>query len=108
MNMCGNFAKALAWSGVIVESERFDFFPPIPRELCVNPLVVISDNRKTPVKVFNLASIRTQIPGHEGRQRWVFLMRLRFKSIYLQSRQSGWLKVCWPCQVYAQHQFALD
>lgn len=106
--MCGNFAKATAWSGVIVDSERLFFFSPIPSELCVNPLVVISDNRKTPVKVFHLAPIRTQIPGHKGRQRWVFLMRSRFKSIYSQSRQSGRLKVCWPCQVYAQHQFALD
>lgn len=102
----GNFAKATAWPGVIVDSVRSP--PPILSELCVNPLAVISDNRKTPVKVFHLAPIRTQIPGHKGRQRWVFLMRSRFKSICLQSRQSGWLKVCRPCQVYAQHQFALD
>lgn len=70
-----------------------ELFGTIPTELCGNPLVVISDNRKTPAEKFHLAPIRTQIPGHKGRQRWVFFDAVAFsKSIYLHSRQSGWLK----------------
>lgn len=36
-------------------------------ELCVNPLAVISDNSITPVDEFDLAPIRTQIPGQKRR-----------------------------------------
>lgn len=36
-------------------------------ELCVNPLAVISDNIITPVEEFDLAPIRTQIPGQTRR-----------------------------------------
>lgn len=65
----------LSYSLVFCNCLFCKLFYPIPSELCVNPLVVISDNRKTPVKEFHLAPIRTQIPGHKGRQRWVLLMR---------------------------------
>lgn len=38
-----------------------------PGELCVNPPAVISDNSITPVEEFDLAPIRTQIPGQRRR-----------------------------------------
>lgn len=71
-------------------------------ELCVNPLAVISDNIITPVEEFDLAPIRTQIPGQTrraGRAGWgggeedVFDVFAFAERIYKQSPQRGRLKV---------------
>lgn len=66
-------------------------------ELCVNPLAVISDNIITPVEEFDLAPIRTQIPGQTrragGGEEDVFDVFAFAERIYRQSPQRGRLKV---------------